>query len=121
MKEDRFIKLIVVKDALRKWQKTPTTEDWKTWVANEAGVDLRFITGAVTKGEIVPPKGNLIDEIVKKNSTDEDSARKLRASLQGASPARQRLIIDALKWQSKWRSEHPRKSEKQNGNSQKEE
>lgn len=60
-----------------------------------------------------------IDEIAKKLTTDEDSARELSAMLSGKSLARQRLIIDTWKWRSKWRAEHPRKSNEQTKNSQK--
>jgi hypothetical protein len=101
------ISLLVVKELIRRWPRTATTEDWKTWVANKAGVDLRFIASAVTKGEIVPPKGNLIDEIVKERSTDEESARKLRAEFEAMSPARQRLY--GKTWKKVKRIKNPRK------------
>ena len=55
MKEERQAKLLLVRAALGQWSKTLTNEGWKHWVANKAGVDLRFITQAVTKGDIMPP------------------------------------------------------------------
>jgi hypothetical protein len=57
LSEERYDKLLLVKAALRDWQRTANTrEDWKHWVANQVGVHKRFITIAVNKGDLVPPK-----------------------------------------------------------------
>ena len=109
-KDEQQIGLLVLKEAIRRWQRTVTNEDWMTWVAKKTGFDQKYITKALTKGEIVPPKENLIDEIVEERSTDEESARQLRSSLESASPARQRLISQQWKrHKSEMRTTQPRK------------
>lgn len=52
---ERKDKIIRAKAAMKKW-KPATRLDWKHWVANETGIDPRFLTRAVTKGDLVPPK-----------------------------------------------------------------
>jgi hypothetical protein len=52
---ERNDKLRRVKTAIREWRSAKTQQDWKHWVATRAGVDLRFLTRAVNKGDLVPP------------------------------------------------------------------
>jgi hypothetical protein len=54
--EERNDKLLRAKGALREWRSAATKEDWKHWVAKRAKIDLRFITRAVNKGDLVPPQ-----------------------------------------------------------------
>jgi hypothetical protein len=42
--------------AIKTWSRAATRQDWKRWVANKTGIDLRFLTRAVTKGDLMPPK-----------------------------------------------------------------
>ncbi len=53
---ERKDKLRRAKTAIREWRSAKTQEDWKHWVARRASVDLRFLTQAVTKHDIVAPK-----------------------------------------------------------------
>jgi hypothetical protein len=53
--DERKDKLLRSKAALREWRSTATQEDWKPWVAKRAGVDLRFLTQAVTKRDLLAP------------------------------------------------------------------
>jgi hypothetical protein len=55
IESERKDKLHRAKTAIKEWRSAKTQEDWKRWVAKRAGVDLRFITRAVTKHDIVPP------------------------------------------------------------------
>jgi hypothetical protein len=41
---------------LKKWKPTVAHPDWKRWVAQRTGIDPRFLTRAVNKGDLVPPK-----------------------------------------------------------------
>jgi hypothetical protein len=41
---------------MKKWKSVNTRKDWKHWVAQRTGIDLRFLTRAVTKGDLVPSK-----------------------------------------------------------------
>ena len=41
---------------MKKWESMATRQDWKHWVAQKTGIDPRFLTRAVTKGDLVPPK-----------------------------------------------------------------
>lgn len=55
IKAERDDKLRRAKTAIREWRSAKTQQDWKHWVAKRASVDLRFLTRAVTKHDIVPP------------------------------------------------------------------
>lgn len=52
---ERGDKLSRAKAAIKKWKSTATRQDWKHWVAQKTGIDPRFLTRAVTKGDLVPP------------------------------------------------------------------
>ena len=41
---------------MKKWKPTAIRQDWKHWVAKKTGIDPRFLTRAVTKGDLAPPK-----------------------------------------------------------------
>jgi hypothetical protein len=53
---ERRTKIARASAAIKKWRSTATRQDWKQWVAKKTGIDPRFLTRAVTKGDIVPPK-----------------------------------------------------------------
>lgn len=53
--DERKEKLVRAKAAMKKWKSTATRQDWKHWVAQKTEIDLRFLTRAVTKGDLVPP------------------------------------------------------------------
>lgn len=53
---ERRIKLARTKAAMKKWESVGTRKDWKHWVAQRTGINLRFLTRAVTNGDLVPPK-----------------------------------------------------------------
>ncbi|MGC2246110.1 MAG: hypothetical protein WA609_05875 [Terriglobales bacterium] len=53
---ERKDKLISASAAMKEWGSVNTRKDWKHWVAQRTGIDLRFLTRAVTKGDLVPPK-----------------------------------------------------------------
>jgi len=53
---ERRDKLARAKAAAKKWNRAATRLDWKHWVAKKTGIDPRFLTRAVTKGDLVPPK-----------------------------------------------------------------
>jgi hypothetical protein len=53
---ERRDKLARVNAALNRWERATTRQDWKHWVAKKTGIDPRFLTRAVTKGDLVPPK-----------------------------------------------------------------
>ena len=53
---ERRGKLARASAAMRKWESVATRQDWKHWVAKKTGIDPRFLTRAVTKGDLVPPK-----------------------------------------------------------------
>jgi hypothetical protein len=53
---ERLDKLARASTAMKKWKSVNTRKDWKHWVAQRTGIDLRFLTRAVTKGDLVPSK-----------------------------------------------------------------
>jgi hypothetical protein len=53
---ERRDKLARAKSAMKNWKHAATRQDWKHWVAKKTGIDPRFLTRAVTKGDLVPPK-----------------------------------------------------------------
>ncbi len=53
---ERKGKLRRAKTAIRKWRSVKTQQDWKSWVARTTKIDPRFLTRAVNKGDLVPPK-----------------------------------------------------------------
>jgi hypothetical protein len=53
---ERRDKLSRAKAAMKKWKPAATRQDWKHWVAKQTGIDPRFLTRAVTKGDLVSPK-----------------------------------------------------------------
>ena len=53
---ERKDKLARASAAMKKWESVATRQDWKHWVAKKTGIDPRFLTRAVTKGDLVPPK-----------------------------------------------------------------
>ena len=53
---ERSEKLACARAAVKKWGSASTRQDWKHWVAQKTGIDTRFLTRAVTKGDLVPPK-----------------------------------------------------------------
>ena len=53
---ERRGKLARASAAMKKWESMATRQDWKHWVAQKTGIDPRFLTRAVTKGDLVPPK-----------------------------------------------------------------
>lgn len=54
--DERKDKLACANAALKRWERATTRQDWKHWVANKTGIDPRFLTRAVHKGDLVPPK-----------------------------------------------------------------
>jgi hypothetical protein len=52
---ERGDKLDRAKAAIKKWKSTATRQDWKLWVSKKTGIDPRFLTRAITKGDLVPP------------------------------------------------------------------
>jgi hypothetical protein len=55
--KEREEKLGRVKTAMQRWRKAHTQDDWKTSVCRqEPDITMKFLTRAVTKGDIVPPK-----------------------------------------------------------------
>jgi hypothetical protein len=54
--DEREGKIVRAKAAMKKWGSTATRQDWKDWVAQKTGIDPRFLTRAVTKGDLVPPQ-----------------------------------------------------------------
>lgn len=53
---ERKDKLKRAKAAIRKWRSATTQQDWKSWVEQTTKIDPRFLTRAVHKGDLVPPK-----------------------------------------------------------------
>ena len=53
---ERRGKLARASAAMKKWESVSTRQDWKDWVAKKTGIDPRFLTRAVNKGDLVPPK-----------------------------------------------------------------
>ena len=53
---ERSGKLARASAAVRKWESVSTRQDWKRWVAQKTGIDPRFLTRAVNKGDLVPPQ-----------------------------------------------------------------
>lgn len=53
---ERADKLARARAAMKRWKPTAARQDWKRWVSSKTGIDLRFLTRAVTKGDLVPPK-----------------------------------------------------------------
>ncbi len=53
---ERKEKLLRAKAAIREWRSAKPQQDWKPWIAQKTGIDLRFLTRAVKKGDLVPPK-----------------------------------------------------------------
>jgi hypothetical protein len=54
--DERNQKLARASAAMKRWKPTTTRRDWKVWVASKTGIDQRFLTRAITKGDLVPPK-----------------------------------------------------------------
>lgn len=54
--DERRDKLARAKAAMKKFDLAATRQDWKHWVTQKTGIDPRFLTRAVTKGDLVPPK-----------------------------------------------------------------
>jgi hypothetical protein len=54
--DERKQKLARASLAMKRWKPTTTGRDWKVWVASKTGIDPRFLTRAVNKGDLVPPK-----------------------------------------------------------------
>ncbi|MGC2619685.1 MAG: hypothetical protein WA414_11635 [Acidobacteriaceae bacterium] len=54
--DERKGKLARARAAMKKWKPTSTRQDWKHWVSTKTGIDQRFLTRAVTKGDLMPPK-----------------------------------------------------------------
>lgn len=52
---ERKVKINRATAAIKKW-KPANRLDWKHWVTQKTGIDPRFLTRAVTKGDLVPPK-----------------------------------------------------------------
>jgi hypothetical protein len=52
---ERKDKLALAKAAMKKWKPTATGQEWKHWVAEKTGIDPRFLTRAITKGDLEPP------------------------------------------------------------------
>jgi hypothetical protein len=45
------------KAALKEWKRAKTQQDWKRWVSQKTGIDLRFLTRNFTEtGELKPPQ-----------------------------------------------------------------
>lgn len=53
---ERTDKLARASAAMKKWESVATRQDWKHWVAKITGIDPRFLTRAVTKGDLMQPK-----------------------------------------------------------------
>jgi hypothetical protein len=53
---ERRGKLARASAAMKKWESVATRQDWKHWVAKKTGIDPRFLTRAVAKGDLMPPK-----------------------------------------------------------------
>jgi hypothetical protein len=53
---ERSEKLDRARAAVKKWKPTAGWPDWKHSVAASTGIDLRFLTRAINKGDLVPPK-----------------------------------------------------------------
>jgi hypothetical protein len=53
---ERRDKLDRAKKALKEWKSGGDRTDWKHWVAQKTGIDSRFLTRAVNKGDLVQPK-----------------------------------------------------------------
>lgn len=53
---ERKDKLRRADGAIREWRKAKTQQDWKSWVTQKTKIDPRFLTRAVHKGDLVPPK-----------------------------------------------------------------
>ena len=53
---ERRSKIARASAAIKKWKSTTTRQDWKRWVAKRTGIDPRFLTRAVAKGDLVSPK-----------------------------------------------------------------
>lgn len=56
LKAERKDKLSHARAAMKRWKSAATRQDWKPWVEKETGINSRFLTRAVTKGDLVPPK-----------------------------------------------------------------
>jgi hypothetical protein len=54
--KEREDKLTRTQAGIEKWIRTKTQQDWKHWVANKTGIDLRFLTRAVSERKLIPPK-----------------------------------------------------------------
>lgn len=55
LKEERREKLANITRAIQQWKHSRTRLDWKSWVVMKTKLDPRFITRAVTNGDLVPP------------------------------------------------------------------
>lgn len=56
LKEERREKLANITRAIQQWKHHSRTRlDWKSWVVMKTKLDPRFITRAVTNGDLVPP------------------------------------------------------------------
>jgi len=56
LEAERREKLARATRAIQQWKRSRTPLDWKSWVGIKAKLDPRFITRAVTNGDLVPPK-----------------------------------------------------------------
>lgn len=57
LEEERKDKLDRTRAAIQKWQTTHTRDDWKTAVCKrEPDITMRFLTRAVTKGDLAEPR-----------------------------------------------------------------
>lgn len=55
IKAERDGKMNRVKAAIKEWRHAKTQQDWKRWVAQETGIDLRFLTRNFTETGVVKP------------------------------------------------------------------
>lgn len=53
--DERGDKIARAKAAMKRWKPTANRQDWKHWVTEKTGIDPRFLTRAVTRGDLVPP------------------------------------------------------------------
>jgi hypothetical protein len=57
IKAERDEKMNRAKAAMKEWKRAKTQQDWKLWVSQETGIDLRFLTRNFTQtGEAKPTK-----------------------------------------------------------------
>ena len=53
---ERMDKLARARATMKRWNPASTRHDWKHWVAMKTGIDLRFLTRAVNKGDLIQPE-----------------------------------------------------------------